>query len=131
MFAICLYRINKRAGIWMLPSGPWSLHVTPAEIDVESNGVVTHLTPDQVEEVDLRILHGRRGRKTLFSCVQLRLRPGVAAPYLTRDGWFPVYLNPTSELSPIPTELVAALYRFAGRRTGLRFANMAAYKHIW
>ena len=131
MLAICLYRLNKRAAIWALPSGPWSLHVTPARIDVESNGVITHLTSDQVEEVDLRILRDRRGRKTLFSCLQLRLRSGVIAPYLTRDGWFPVYLKPTSELSHVPAELVAALHRFAGSRIGLRFANMATRKGVW
>jgi hypothetical protein len=130
MLGICLYRLNQRAARRVLPKGPWSLRVTPDWIDVEANGVVTHLTPDDVEEADLRTLRGGRGRETFFSAVQLRLRPGVTAPYLTRDGWFPVYWKLAFTSSDVPTELVAVLHRFAGHRFGSRLASLAKTRRV-
>jgi hypothetical protein len=130
MLGICLYRLRQRAAMRMLPKGPWSLRVTPNRIDAEVNGVVTHLAPDDVEEAELRTLRGTRGRGTLFSILQLRLRPGVMAPYLTRDGWFPVYWKPTFPSTGVPTELVAALHGFAGHRFGSQLARLARTKRV-
>jgi hypothetical protein len=130
MLGACVYRLSQRAAMRMLPGGPWSLRVTHDGIDVEANGVVTHLTPGDVEEAELRTLRGARGRKTPFSAVQLRLRPGVTAPYLTRDGWFPVYWELTYLSSGVPTELMAALRGFAGHRFGSQLASLAKTKQV-
>jgi len=130
MLGICLYRSNKRAAIRALLKGRWSLHITQNEIDVDVNGVTAHLTPEQIEEVDLQTLHTKRGMKTLFSAVQLRLRPGVHVPYTTQDGWFPIYLKPVSDITAIPTELIAALRQFAGHRIGSRLSSLAITRGI-
>ena len=132
MLGICLYRLNQSVAMRVLPRGPWSLRVTPNRIDVETNGVVTHLMPGDVEEADLRTIRGLWGMRALFSfsTVQLRLRPGVRVPYPTQDGWFPVYWKLASNPSDVPTELVAALHRFAGNRFGSRLASLAKTRRV-
>jgi hypothetical protein len=130
MISICWVRLSQRAALRLLPRGSWSLHVTPEEIQLEINGIVTHLTPDQVEETDIRMLRDSKGRRTLFSTMQVRFRPGEVTPYPARDGWFPVYLKPIFGESRYPTELLAALHRFAGDRVGYKFASLTELRGI-
>jgi hypothetical protein len=62
--------------------------------------------------------------------VQLRLPPGVRAPYVSADGWFPVYWKPTLDTSEIPTELIAVLHRYTGGQFGKRLAAVAKVRHV-
>jgi hypothetical protein len=130
MLGVSLYRLDLRVALRSLPKGPWSLLVTRDRIEVTVNGVVTRLSRDDVKESDIRPLRGGRGRDTLFFTVHVRLRPGLAAPYLARDGWFPVYLNPVFVSSELPTDLMAALHGFGGDRFGARLAKLAARRGV-
>jgi hypothetical protein len=125
MVGICVYRLSERAAVHELPPGPWSLRVTPDGIDIEQNGTATHLAPDDILEADLRILRGEKGKDTILSAVQVRLRPGAPAVSLTRDGWLPVYPKPMASSSRTPTELVAALHGLVGPRLGPRLTRLA------
>jgi hypothetical protein len=130
MLGICVYRLSERAALHELTQGPWSLRVTPDGIDIEVNGTATHLAPNHILEADLRALRGEKGKDTIMSAVQVRLRPGAPAVSLTRDGWLPVYRNPIALSSQIPTELVAALHGLVGPRLGPRLTSLAKSKEV-
>jgi len=130
MLTSCLYRLNVRLGTRPLPKGPWSLLITWDQIELEADGEVTWLRPEDVEEADVRALYHWRGRGLPVLTVQLRLRPGVRVPYVSADGWFPVYWKPTLDTSNIPTELIAVLHRFTGGQFGKRLAGLAKLRHI-
>lgn len=126
----CLYRVNLRLAIQPLSTGPWSLRMTWDLIELEADGVVTRLTPDDVEEAELRALYRWRGRDLPVSTVQLRLRPGVTVPYLSPDGWFPMYWDLNFSTPHLPTELIAVLHRFTGGQFGERLAALAKLRHV-
>jgi len=130
MLGICVYRSDQRIASRELAEGPWSLRVSPDGIHVEANGVTTHLGPDDILEVDLRVLSGVKGKNTLFSVVAVRARAGTLAPSLTRDGWFPVYRKLIFDTTRTPTELVAALHGIAGQRFGAKLARLVNTKGI-
>ena len=130
MAGICVYRLSERAAIHELPLGSWSLRVSPDGIDIEVNGTATHLAPDDILEADLRTLRSEKGKDTIMSAVQVRLRPGAPAVSLTRDGWLPVYRKPMASLSQTPTELVAALHGLVGPRLGPRLTGLAKNKKV-
>lgn len=130
MLGICLYRLNVRLAMGPLPSGPWSLRITWDQIELEANGDVTQLRPDDVEEAEVRALYRWRGRDLPIVGVQLRLRPGVRSPYASSDGWFPVYWKPTLGTREIPTELIAVLHRFTDGQFGKRLARLAKLRHV-
>lgn len=104
--------------------------MTPDAIELEAGGVLTRLAPDDVEEAELRALYRWRGRDLPISAVQLRLRPGATAPYLSADGWFPMYWKLAPFTSEIPTELIAVLHRFTGGQFGKRLAALAKLRHV-
>jgi hypothetical protein len=129
MMVVCESRLDRRRAMYELPRGPWSVRITAECIDLEVNGVLTHLTPDDVAEIELRALLDRKGKRTVYSIVQLRSRTGVTAPYLTQDGWLPLHFKLLFVADP-PTDLIAALHRFAGNRFGARLALSASNKSV-
>jgi hypothetical protein len=131
MLGICLYRINRRAALHELPLGPWSLHVSPDGIDIEINGVHTHLAPDDILEADLRALRYEKGKDSKLSTVQVRLRPRAPVASDIREGWLSVYREPISTASSeTPTELVAALHGLLGSRFGPKLSDLAKAKKV-
>ena len=130
MLGLCLYRLNLRLATQPLPKGPWSLRVTRDLIELEADGAITRLTPDDVEEAELRALYRWRGRDLPVSTVQLRLRPGVTAPYLGPDRWFPMYWELNVSTPDIPTELIAVLHRYTGGQFGKRLAALAKLRDV-
>lgn len=121
MLLICLYRVHKRRAMRTLPRGQWSVRVTPDGIDLESNGATARLTRDDIAEVELRYLPGKR-RNTQHSAIQVR-RSGAS-------DWLPAFWRLSLINDHPPTQLVAALHNLVGDRFGPRLTQRARSLHI-
>ncbi len=116
MLVVCLYRVHKHHAMRTLPRGQWSVRITPEGIDLESNGAATHLTPDDIAEVEMSHLRGKR-RDTLHSAIQVR--------HSGAGDWLPVFWRLALVNDNPPTQLVAALHNLAGSRFGPRLILLA------
>lgn len=121
MLLVCLYRVHERSAMRTLPRGQWSVRITPGGIELEANGATTHLTRDDIAEVELRNLPGKR-RNTQYSAIQVR-RSGVS-------DWLPAFWRLNLIDDRPPTQLVAALHNLVGDRFGPRLTLRARSLHI-
>jgi hypothetical protein len=45
------------------------------------NGAATHLAPDDILQAELRTLRGEKGKDTILSVIEVRLRPASASGF--------------------------------------------------
>ena len=111
---LAVNRVRARA---QLPSGSWSIRVTPAAIELTVAAGTIRLTADDVDLIAVRPI----GNDPICSALQARLRPGSALGATTQDGWLPLFWTPLYT-SRIPRALVAVLAACIGDRLEARLA---------
>ena len=118
-FIYSLFLQARNIATRSLPAGKWSVRVSPAGIDTEVNGTVTHLDEADVAGIEYRSMRGRRMATPIYAVLLQRAH--------TTDE-IPLFFS--QSMAPLPTELIAALHALAGDRFGPRLTRLARTKRV-
>ncbi|MGI8334433.1 NACHT domain-containing protein [Actinomadura scrupuli] len=129
LFYSCFFRLERRSVERRMPQGPWTIRVTPEAVELTVATTTVYLSSDDVTQVALRPVQTGQGSKTGYHTVQARLRPGMTSPVPAPDGWLTLCWLPDFS-QDLPTELLAALNRFAGPRLDPKLGKLVRLRQI-